>query len=144
MGWWPGPHCCFGQGLLVAAKHQDYLPAILFTEYHHSDFFLFHRGDVRAGRPLTVPGQPQDEFRGGGPNYLQKTSLLLPFGSRWTMAKSRSESARTGPKKSRNKRVWKMICTEVIMSCAWTVYISFYQNFLLIDWKLVLCIDESK
>jgi hypothetical protein len=37
-----------------------------------ADLFLFQRGEVEAGRPLTVPGRPDKELGGGCPNQQQK------------------------------------------------------------------------
>jgi hypothetical protein len=60
-------------------------------------FFLFQRGEVEAGRPLAVPGRPHEELGGGSPESAAKTSLLPPFGGRWTAANDTSESAMSRP-----------------------------------------------
>ncbi len=37
-----------------------------------ADLSLFQRNEVKAGRPLTVPGQPHEELGGGRPNQQQQ------------------------------------------------------------------------
>ncbi len=37
-----------------------------------ADLFLFQRGEIGAGGPLTVPGRPHEELGWGRPNRQQK------------------------------------------------------------------------
>ncbi len=37
-----------------------------------ADLFLFQRGEIEAGRPLTVPGRPHEKCGGGRLNQQQK------------------------------------------------------------------------
>jgi hypothetical protein len=72
----------------------------IITIYQHSyspntatvEIFLFQRGEVEAGWPLAVPGQPHDELR-GGVRTSSKIESARPFGGGWTAANSTSESA---------------------------------------------------
>jgi hypothetical protein len=75
-------------------------PAFLFGKYHLSRLFSLSENEVRAGRPLAVPGQPQDESVGGHPNHWQQWVCCL--GGIWTAAKITSESALTRSKKILN------------------------------------------
>ncbi len=53
-----------------------------------ADYVVYRRGEVRAGRLLTVPGQPQEEPREGNQNLSAKTRPPPPFISGGTFAKS--------------------------------------------------------
>jgi hypothetical protein len=44
-----------------------------------ADFFLFERGEIRAGRPFAVPGRPHDKLGWGRPPPT--------FDTRWTVQK---------------------------------------------------------
>jgi hypothetical protein len=62
-------------GLQMVARRSCNLPhlaASLFTEFRHSGLFSASESEVGAGRPLAVPGQPEDEHVWGRPNHLQR------------------------------------------------------------------------
>jgi hypothetical protein len=81
----PNPPGFPGPNVLLIRAHHNSLSSMQHTSYSlntaTADFFLFQGGEVRAGRPLAVPKQPQDKLRGGCPNYPKKTSLAPPFGN---------------------------------------------------------------
>jgi hypothetical protein len=62
-----------------------------------ADLFLFQRGEVEAGRPLAVPGRPNEKRGGGLPESAAKMSPPPPFSSIKTAANDTSESALNRP-----------------------------------------------
>jgi hypothetical protein len=90
----PHPRTFNGGESIKTISQPSYLPST-----STADIFLFQRGKVEAGRPLTVPGRPHDKTWNGSPESAAKASLPLSFCSRWTTANSTSKSALRRPSK---------------------------------------------
>ncbi len=83
-----------------------------------ADIFLFQRGKVEAGRPLSVSGQPHDEVVGGRLNQQQKwvrPRLFMVDGLPRTLHPNWFWG---GLKMSCNSQVSNMFYIKVILPCA--------------------------
>jgi hypothetical protein len=58
----PSPHCDLCPGAPGGERRQDFPPPTLRIGYHPSKPFSLSKSDVRAGWPLAVPGQLQEEL----------------------------------------------------------------------------------
>jgi hypothetical protein len=102
----------------MAAKASRQLPAFHSLNMASADFFIFWKVKPELAGLLLSLGNLKKSLEGSS-KLSAKRSLLPPYSSGWTAAKSMSESALARPKKkSQNKRGFKMIHIEVISSCA--------------------------
>jgi hypothetical protein len=119
----PSPHCHLCPQVPGGKRHQGDLPLTLFTEYLPSKLFSLSKSEVRAGWPLTVPGQLQNEL-GRVMQTITEDRFATAF---WQLCEHCFKYIQIGNEKLKNKHLSNSNCCIFIGILKFDFYSTSYQ-----------------